>query len=239
MTIYERGKITLDMIKITDCVYFYPPEDIKDRPMLGYIEGDKYSLAVDGGFSPAHVGEFYEALEHSGLKEPDYTALTHWHWDHTLGLCAVSGKIICEKRTDDLLAEENERLADLSYQAELKRGYSYVEDEFHNVEIPPIRRADIVFEDHKELDLGSIKVNIFYTEAPHTPDTTLVYVPEERVLFAGDAPLGDFDNNGYMDRKKMTALAKTISGLDCDVVLLGHSGMIEKDRLVRWLEVKI
>lgn len=98
MTIYERGKITFDMIKITDCVYFYPPEDIKDRPMLGYIEGDKYSLAVDGGFSPAHVGEFYEALEHSGLKEPDYTALTHWHWDHTLGLCAVSGKIICEKK---------------------------------------------------------------------------------------------------------------------------------------------
>lgn len=98
--------------KITDHVYFLPPDDVKDRPMLGYVHGDKFALAIDGGFSPDQVDGFYDELEANGLKEPDYTVLTHWHWDHTLGLGAVSGHVICEERTDELIQEENERLRD-------------------------------------------------------------------------------------------------------------------------------
>ena len=220
--------------KLTDNVYYYPPDDIKDRPLLGYIRGEKYALAVDGGFSPAHVEAFYSALSEKGLKEPDYTVLTHWHWDHSLGLHAISGKLICEKRTNELISEENERLKDPAYEARLRRNYSYVDDEFRGVPVPAIRTADIEFEDRMEIDLGGVKVVMFHTEAPHTPDSTLIYVPGDRVLFLGDAPLGDFDRSGFVDRAKQAVLKKTIEETDCDIVLLGHSGAMKKAVVLGW-----
>lgn len=51
--------------------------------MLGYIRGERYSLAVDAGNSRRHVEKFYAALDAAELRRPDFTVLTHWHWDHT------------------------------------------------------------------------------------------------------------------------------------------------------------
>ena len=49
--------------------------------MLGYIRGERYSLAVDAGNSRRHVEKFYAALDAAELRRPDFTVLTHWHWD--------------------------------------------------------------------------------------------------------------------------------------------------------------
>lgn len=223
--------------KITDHVWFLPPEGVKDRPMLGYVLGEKIALAVDGGFSPDQVHGFYRELQANNLKEPDYTVLTHWHWDHTLGLGAVSGQVICEKRTNDLILEENARLQDPSYEQKLRRFYSYVDDEFQGVPIPQIRRADILFSEQKEMNLGGVTARMFHCEAPHTPDTTLIYIPEDKVLFLGDAPLGDFSNGGRVDRDKLAALIETVQQIDCIYVLSGHSGLMQKDDLLNALKV--
>ena len=57
--------------RLTERIWVYPFEEERDRPNLGYIRGDRWSLAVDAGHSDAHVAEFYRALEDAGLKECD------------------------------------------------------------------------------------------------------------------------------------------------------------------------
>ena len=37
----------MELKKVTDCVWFYPFEKERDRPILGYIKGDHFSVAVD------------------------------------------------------------------------------------------------------------------------------------------------------------------------------------------------
>ena len=37
--------------KISECIYYLPPDSETDRPVLGYIRGDRYSLMVDAGNS--------------------------------------------------------------------------------------------------------------------------------------------------------------------------------------------
>ena len=76
---------------LTKNIYFLPHEPEVDRPMLAYVKGDKFSLAVDAGYSKKHVQDFYRALRSCDLKEPDFTVITHWHYDHTFGL-QCSGK---------------------------------------------------------------------------------------------------------------------------------------------------
>ena len=210
--------------KLTEHVHYLPPDDFKDRPLLGYVCGEKYSLAIDGGFSPDHVKLFYDAIEAEGLRLPDYTALTHWHWDHTLGLPAIRGELIASKKTDELLAEERERLKDPEYDKKLRRWYYFVDDEFPGVPIPEIRTADIEFEDSYELDLGGVTAKLWWVEAPHTPDSTLIYIPEDKVLFLGDASLGDFETGGRVDLKKMEKLNAIVEETGCSKLLLGHFG---------------
>ena len=80
-----------------------PHEEPSDRPVLGYIRGERYSLAVDAGNSRRHVEKFYAALDAAELRRPDFTVLTHWHWDHTFGLHAVDGAAIACEATNEML----------------------------------------------------------------------------------------------------------------------------------------
>ena len=56
--------------QVTQRVWCLPWEEERDRPSLYYIRGDRRSLAVDAGSSPAHVAQFYAALEKRGLPLP-------------------------------------------------------------------------------------------------------------------------------------------------------------------------
>lgn len=60
---------------LTKNIYFLPHEPEVDRPMLAYVKGDKFSLAVDAGYSKKHVQDFYRALRSCDLKEPDLRSL--------------------------------------------------------------------------------------------------------------------------------------------------------------------
>ena len=95
----------MQLNRLTERVWVYPFEEERDRPNLGYIRGDRWSLAVDAGHSAAHVRDFYGALEAAGLPLPALTVLTHWHWDHTFGMHAVHGLCLAGRRTDRYLAD--------------------------------------------------------------------------------------------------------------------------------------
>ena len=49
--------------RLTDRIYYLEHEPETDRPMLAYIRGDKWSLAIDAGYSSSHVADFYGAIE--------------------------------------------------------------------------------------------------------------------------------------------------------------------------------
>lgn len=49
--------------RLTDRIYYLEHEPETDRPMLAYIRGDKWSLAIDAGYSSSHVADFYRAIE--------------------------------------------------------------------------------------------------------------------------------------------------------------------------------
>lgn len=74
----------MELKKLSNRIYYLPNEEETDRPVLGYIKGDKFSLAVDAGNSVKHVKKFYEELRKANLSLPDFTVLTHW--DHTFGI---------------------------------------------------------------------------------------------------------------------------------------------------------
>lgn len=91
--------------KISENVYYTDHEEATDRPAMGYIKGDKYSLMVESGNSKANVNLFLKHLKENGLKEPDFVAISHSHWDHSYGLSYLNAVSIACDKTNALLRE--------------------------------------------------------------------------------------------------------------------------------------
>lgn len=221
--------------KLTDKIYYDPHQPEVDRPMLAYLKGSRISLAIDAGYSDNHVNDFYELLNQSGLKKPDFTAITHWHYDHTFGMHHIQGVSIACCRTNEFLRREQQKAVDLHYIEKLKMADPYLKKEYHNKQSLNIVLSDIEFRGEIIVNLGELTAKIFQTESPHSEDTVCIYVPEEKVLFLGDSTSEDFFNGGYMDQRKLKNLIMMIEDTNCEFCVLSHSEPLKKGELLEYL----
>ncbi|MED9822192.1 MAG: MBL fold metallo-hydrolase [Christensenellales bacterium] len=233
----EKGRENLEpaLVKLTDRIAYLPHEPEVDRPMLAYIRGDRRTLAVDAGYSRAHVQAFYRALDEAELPLPDWTVLTHGHYDHTFGMCAIAGVSIAHRLTNRYLLEQKELARDAGYILRMKQEDAHFAREYAGEDAVNIVPADIEFEGEMRIDLGGVTAHIFHTASPHAADTVCVYIPEEGVLFLGDATSEDFFNNGYLDRSKLRMLMEMIEQTPCEYTVLSHCEPLKKRELLDYL----
>lgn len=210
----------MELTKVTNCVWFYPFEKERDRPILGYIKGDHFSVAVDAGHSEAHTKEFYSALEEVGLPLPKITVLTHWHWDHTFGMHAVNGFCIANRITDSYLRQFKKKIEEKGDEMFLSLDVC-IRKEYEGNKPVIITFPDIVFSDELTIDAGNCPIKLLRSNAPHTDDSTLVFVEREKVLFLGDAAGGTFPT-WVKNPERCSQLADIIAGLDVDICLESH-----------------
>ena len=85
----------MELYQLTKHCWYTNSEPSTDRPSLGYILSDSgFGIVVDAGNSPKHYKEFLACLRQKGFPLPSLCAITHWHWDHTLGISAVDVPVI-------------------------------------------------------------------------------------------------------------------------------------------------
>jgi glyoxylase-like metal-dependent hydrolase (beta-lactamase superfamily II) len=210
----------MELKKLTEHIWYMPYEEERDRPNLAYVKGADWSLAVDAGHSASHTQEFYALLEKEGLPLPNITVLTHWHWDHTFGMHAVNGLCIANEITNGYLAEWKEKLENNGPGEFFAINESIRKEYAGNKEVI-IKTADITFSGELSLDLGGVRVQVMQTEAPHTNDSTVVYVCEDKTLFLGDATCDDF-YTGIKDEQLCKKLYDKIKSLNPEICVEGH-----------------
>ena len=206
--------------RLTRRVWIYPYEEERDRPNLGYVRGDRWSLAVDAGHSRAHVEEFYRALEAEGLPLPALTVLTHWHWDHTFGMHVAHGLTASNARTNAYLADFRGRIEAEGLQVFLSLDES-IRREYAGGLPVVVTLPDLVFSGELRLDAGGCPIRAFQADAPHTDDSTLVHLPGEGVLFLGDSAGGTFPT-WEKDRALADRLAATVADTGAEICVEGH-----------------
>lgn len=231
----RKGGITVELKRLTGRIFYCPHQPEFDRPLLAYLRGDRFSLAIDAGYSAKHVDEFYAALGRAELKKPDFTVITHWHYDHTFGMHRIHGVSAALKKTNAFLMEQRRKSADSGYLDALRQADIHFEREYRNQGDLKIVLADITFRETLRLDLGGSTALAFHTESPHSEDTVCVYVPEEKVLFLGDATSEDFFNERPMDREKLGKLTGVIEKTDCELCVLSHTEPLRKAELLHYL----
>lgn len=86
--------------------------------------------------------------------------------------------------------------------------------------------ADLVFSGEMILDPGGCRVQIAQAEAPHTEDSTLVYVVEDKTLFLGDSTYPAFPH-GSKDKALSIKLADRIKAFNPEICVEGHWTPVE------------
>ena len=103
-----------------------------------------------------------------------------------------------------------------------------------------MKNADIAFKEKLSLDLGGITCELIGTEAPHSRDSVLIYIPELKVLFTGDADAEDhYEDQGRYDEKLLRNYIEYLKIVDFDTCIIGHSPVETKASEIAYLEEEL
>lgn len=182
--------------QISTHIWIMHAEHETDRPILAAIVGKRRTLLMDAGNSPAHAGLFREGLMEQGVRLPELMVLTHWHWDHTFGMsewkipsiahvgtAAVLSDLAHLDWSDDTLkALVSQEVLSVATVKDIKEEYGAEAERSIKIIQP-----DVGFEDRITIDLGGVTCEVQHVGGDHSSDSCYVYVPEDNVLFLGDA----------------------------------------------------
>lgn len=149
-------------------------------PNTGFIVGERSVLVVDARATPALARETVAAVRNVTDKPIEFLVLTHYHAVRALGASGIgAAHIVAHRGTRDLVRERGQA----DFESEARRFPRL----FLDIDsIPGLTHPDISYADAMTLDLGGREVELRWLGRAHTEGDTAVWLPKERVLFAGD-----------------------------------------------------
>lgn len=150
-------------------------------PNVGCIVGADAILAIEARATPFMARQWIDVIRErvSDLVFGDLV-LTHYHAVRTLGASAFDASRIIAHANTAALIEERGAQDWASEQWRMPRLFAGADT------VPGLTRPTHTFDDAMTIDLGNRQVELRYLGRGHTSGDLVVWLPEERVLFAGD-----------------------------------------------------
>ncbi|HET7685614.1 MAG TPA: MBL fold metallo-hydrolase [Candidatus Limnocylindria bacterium] len=164
--------------RLGDGVYAFTAQG---DPNVGCIVGTDAILVIEARATPVMAQRWIDVIraEVSDLPFGDLV-LTHYHAVRTLGASAFGARrILAHAKTAELIEERGEQDW-ASEQGRMPRLFLGAET------IPGLTRPTDTFDDALTLDLGNRVVELRHLGRGHTSGDIVVWLPDERICFAGD-----------------------------------------------------
>ncbi|WP_042224215.1 MBL fold metallo-hydrolase [Oceanobacillus manasiensis] len=232
--------------RLSDTIYYSSNEDDRERPTLGLVCGDRYSLVIDAGNSPQHAQDFLLEIENLDVPPVKYVVITHAHWDHFLGMNEFDATVIVNSQTNEMLKEWQH----LSYDDRSLQKYvtanqmspicmKVLQTDMPNRESFQLKSPDVIFENTLTINLGNKVCILERIKSTHTDDATIIYIPDEKVIFLGDCAYGTTINSLFHYKQSLLSpMIKDIQKYDAEMFLLGHESICDLNEMnVYWEEL--
>lgn len=173
----DLGEKRIEFARLSERAYAYTAEG---DPNSGVVVGDHGALVVDAQATPAMAQEVIARLRQVTDRPIRWLVLSHYHAVRVMGASAYGAdEIIASDATRDLIDERGE--ADFhSEVGRFPRLFRAVES------VPGLTHPTRVFSGRTTVDLGGVVAEVIHAGRSHTAGDTIVWLPSERVLFAGD-----------------------------------------------------
>jgi glyoxylase-like metal-dependent hydrolase (beta-lactamase superfamily II) len=168
---------TVSFDKLSDNAYAYTAEG---DPNTGIVVGDDGVLVADAQATPVMAQDVIRRIRGVTDKPIRTVVLTHYHAVRVLGASAYGAhNVIASDDTRDLIVERG--AADMKSEIErFPRLFRAVES------VPGLTWPTITFKGEMTLWMGSLEVKLMQLGRGHTKGDTLVWLPQQKILFSGD-----------------------------------------------------
>ena len=197
---------------------------VEGRPNAGFVVTREGVVVIDALASPRQGEQLLQTIRGVTDQPVKWLVLTHHHPDHHFGavvLRKAGARVIAHPDRRSLAAEggEDALIADWVRVVGLDamRGF-----EFADVPDWPVTRVDT-------LRLGGRAIVITHPGAGHSAGDLLVWLPKERVLFAGDVLVEDGVSmvvDGNAD--ELLRVLDVVDALHATVVVPGHGAIPQR-----------
>jgi glyoxylase-like metal-dependent hydrolase (beta-lactamase superfamily II) len=217
------------------------------------IINDDHVMLVDSSVTPAAARGLVEGIKTLTDKPIKYVFNTHYHFDHAHGnqifgddVEIIGHEFVRSMLLTDVLAQRTNqsftagipaqvealraRVAGTTDAAERSRlEAQLVIQEAHGVAVQETRPTppNVTYRDSLTLVKGGREVQLHFPGRGHTGGDSLVFLPEERIVFTGDFFVGSPGSGGlpYMGDGYVEEWPASLDGLralDFDVIVPGH-----------------
>ena len=191
----------------------------------GFVVTPAGVVVIDALGSPALASRLLGEIRKVTPKPVTHVIVTHYHADHIYGLQTLrqhGAKVIAHRSAGEYLSSD---LARQRLENSRREMAPWVNAE--TVLVPP----DQALDGDLNLNVGSTSFVIRHVGPAHTPEDLVVYVPSEKVLFAGDLV---FRNRvpfvGQADSKRWIRSLETLLAFDASTIIPGHGPVSHKAR---------
>jgi glyoxylase-like metal-dependent hydrolase (beta-lactamase superfamily II) len=193
----------------------------------GFVVTDEGVVVFDALGTPALGEGMLAAIRNVTRKPIRRVIVSHYHADHVYGLQALKSagaEIWAHRRAEQYF---NSGLAAERLEQRKRDLFPWVDDNTRVV------APDVWLEGDTDFRLGGVTFRILYSGGAHSPEDLLMFVVEERVLFAGDLLFaGRVPFVGNADSRGWLRAMEAIIPLKPSVVIPGHgpaSRDVERD----------
>jgi len=173
-------------------------------PNTGVIVGDDGVMVIDAQATPVMAREVIRRIRRVTSKPIKYVVLSHYHAVRVLGASAYRAReIIASQATLGLIRERGKQdmASEIGRFPRLFRGKE---------SIPGLTWPTLTFRGELTLMMGKLEVKIIHPGPGHTGGDTIVWVPSQRVLFAGD--LVEYEAGIYTGDAHLEELVEVAAG---------------------------
>ena len=174
-------------------------------------------VVIDALGSPQLARELIAEVRQRTGKAVTHVILTHYHADHIYGLQEfkrAGAKIIAHRAAREYLNSDTARLRLEASRVELA---PWIDANTHLVP------ADEWIDGPLEMAVGGVRLLLQPVGPAHTPEDLVVFLPSEKVLFAGDIVFrGRVPFIGQADSRHWIAALDTVLAFDARAVVPGH-----------------
>ncbi|MFF0553628.1 MBL fold metallo-hydrolase [Streptomyces sp. NPDC004311] len=182
----------------------------------GFVAGGDRTLLVDTAATERRALALRDALTATGLPLPRTVVNTHHHGDHTYGNGVFTPGAL-------VLGHDNARAEQLAAGHQLEAIWPGTD--FGKIAIVP---PDVTYSDRMTLYAGETEVQVIHPGVAHTTGDSVVWLPEQRVVFTGDLVFA-----GGTPFLAMGSLAgslralELLRSLDAETVVPGHGPLTD------------
>lgn len=188
---------------------------------IGVCVKNNAALMIDSGYFPKTSAVLKRMVERNLDCRVELLFNTHYHADHTFGNqsfdCPIIASEICRRNMERMPSsywspEETEKA---------KKDDPRLAEEWKDLKFTP---PTTTFDDVKSIDFEGLNV-IFQKFGGHTPDSSIAYFPDYRIVFAGDLVFAGryptlLDHDG--DPVELVEALHKLIEMDVEIIIPGH-----------------